>query len=297
MTWLPPLDETLRDAYLRRLGLPRPPAPSVETLFAVHRAQVERISYEAVWVWLGERRSVAPLDCVRYLASGRGGYCYHLNGALATLLGWLGYDIHRHVGGVQGTASDPAGPTANHLPLTVRGLPTPDNPGGEWFLDSGLGDGPHEPMPLVAGEYRQGPFTYRLGPSEAIEGGWRFHADPRMSLLGMDFGTEDARSDAFDEKHEWLQSAPESGFVRTLAVFRRDATGLDALRGRVLRRVADTESSTELTTSTDWFAALADVFALPLSDVDSGRREALWSKVTAAHETWLATRETEPAAQ
>jgi arylamine N-acetyltransferase len=27
---------------------------------------------------------------VRFLLAGRGGYCYHLNGALATLLGWLG---------------------------------------------------------------------------------------------------------------------------------------------------------------------------------------------------------------
>jgi arylamine N-acetyltransferase len=288
MTWLPPLDEALRDAYLRRLGLPRAPAPSVETLFAVHRAQVERIPYESVWVWLGERRTVAPLDCVRYLTSGRGGYCYHHNGGLATLLGWLGFEVHRHVGGVQTATSGPAGATGNHVALTVRGLPGEDNPGGAWFVDAGLGDGLHEPMPLRAGEYRQGPFTYRLGPSSAVEDGWRFHADPRMTLLGMDFGFEDARPRAFDEKHEWMQTSPESGFVRVLAVFRRDADGVDALRGRVLRRVADTGTSTELTTSKEWYAALADVFGLPLSDVDAERREMLWAKVNTAHEQWLA---------
>jgi arylamine N-acetyltransferase len=289
VTSLPALDTELRDAYLRRLGFGEPPPATVATLFAVHRAQVERIPYEGVWIWLGERRTVDPLDAVRYLTSGRGGYCYHHNGALATLLGWLGFDVHRHVGGVQGSPGDPAGPIANHLPLTVHGLPTDANPGGRWFADAGLGDGPHEPMPLLAGEYRQGPFTYRLGPSTAIEGGWRFHADPRMSLYGMDFGTEDAPPHAFDTVHAYLQSAPGSAFVRVLAVFRRDAAGVDVLRGRVLRRMAETDTSTDLTTSADWFAALADVFGLPLSDVDATRRAALWAKVNAAHEAWLAS--------
>jgi arylamine N-acetyltransferase len=297
MTWLPPLDETLRDAYLCRLGLAGVPAPSVETLFAVHRAQAERIPYETVWLWLGEPRTIAPLDCVRFLLAGRGGYCYHLNGALATLLGWLGFDVHRHVGGVQVNAAEPAGATANHMALTVHGLPAEGNPGGAWFVDTGLGDGLHEPMPLAAGEHRQGPFRYALSASAAVEGGWRFHADPRMSLLGMDFAAGDAPPGAFDAKHAWLQTAPESGFVRVLAIARRDARGVDLLRGRILHRVGDAATSTELPTSTAWYAALADVFALPLSDVDRSRREALWTKVTTAHDAWLAAQAREPAAQ
>lgn len=297
MTWLPPLDETLRDAYLRRLGLAGVPAPSVETLFAVHRAQAERIPYETVWLWLGEPRTVAPLDCVRYLVAGRGGYCYHLNGALATLLGWLGFDVHRHVGGVQGSAADPPGATANHLALTVRGLPTDDNPGGAWFVDTGLGDGLHEPMPLVAGGSRQGPFQYGLSASTAVEGGWRFHADLRMSLVGMDFAAEDAPPGAFDEKHAWFQTSPDSGYLRVLAMVRRDATGVDLLRGRILRRVGEPGAPRELTTSADWFTALADVFGLPLSDVDDGRREALWARMSAAHDAWLAGQAQEAAAQ
>jgi N-hydroxyarylamine O-acetyltransferase len=287
MTWLPPYDESLRDGYLRRLGLPAPRAPSVETLFALHRAQVELVPYEAVWLWLGERRRVAPLDSVHHLLRGRGGYCYQLNGALATLLGWLGFDVHWHVGGVQGEPGATAGATGNHLALTVHGLPSDTNPGGAWFIDAGLGDGPHEPMPLVAGSYRQGPFGYALGPSAAVGDGWRFHADPAMSLVGMDFGLDAAGRHAFDAKNRWLQTAPESGFVRVLAVFRRDAAGVDALRGRVLRRLDGTDTSTDLTTSADWFAALADVFRLPLSDVDDERRKALWVKVNAAHEAWL----------
>lgn len=286
-----PLDVPLRDAYLRRLGFAEPPPPTADALVELHRAQVERVPYESVWIWLGERRTIEPLDSVRYVTGrgGRGGYCYHMNGALSTLLGWLGFDVRWHVGGVQGSNTDPAGANGNHLALTVANLPSPDNPDGRWFIDSGLGDGPHEPMPLRTGAYQQGPFTYHLSPSAVAPGGWRFGADPRMSLVGMDFSPDLATVPDLQPRHEHLQSSPNSGFVRVLTVFRRDATGVDYLRGRVLRRTDATgDHPTELTTSADWYAAMADVFGLTLSDVDEERRDALWQKVTAAHESWLA---------
>jgi arylamine N-acetyltransferase len=285
------LDVSLRDAYLRRLGFAEPPPPTVESLFLLHRAQAERVPYESVWIWLGERRTIEPLDSLRYLTSpgGRGGYCYHLNGAFSTLLEWLGFDVRRHIGGVQGNSTDPAGANGNHLALSVANLPSPDNPDGRWFIDGGLGDGPYDPLPLRTGAYEQGPFTYRLSPSEAAPGGWRFDADPKMSLVGMDFSPGPATIADLREQHEHLQSSPDSGFVRVLTVFRRDAEGVDYLRGRVLRRTDATgDHPTELTTSADWFAAMAAVFGLTLSDVDETRREALWQKVTAAHESWLA---------
>jgi N-hydroxyarylamine O-acetyltransferase len=289
MTWLAPLDRHLRDAYLRRLGLAEVPPPTLDALFALHRAQLERIPYESVWIWLGERRTIEPLDSVRLLLAGRGGYCYHLNGALATLLGWLGFDVRWHVAGVQAVPEEEAGANGNHLALTVAGLPSPANEAGTWLCDAGLGHGPHEPVPLVPGIHRQGPFSFGIAPSAAVEGGWRFQTDPRMSALGMDFEPGPAQVADFTARHEFLQSDPRSGFVRVVTAFRRDREGLDGLRGRVLRRVTGTgETATELTTSADWFAALADVFDLPLADVDDERRADLWRRVDAAHEDWLA---------
>ncbi len=285
----PPVDRPLRDAYLRRLGFDAPPPPTAATLFAVHRAQVERVPYESVWVWLGERRTIEPLAAVRYQTSGRGGYCYHQNGAMATLLGWLGFRVYWHVGGVQGHPDAKPNVDGNHLALTVSGLPTEDNPGGEWFVDAGLGDGPHEPMPLRAGTYRQGPHTYGLRRSEVAPGGWRFDADPSMSLHGMDFLPGEATPADLTAEHERLQSAPDSSFVRTLVAFRRDAGGVDFLRGRVLKRLDATgETSRELDTAPDWHSCLADLFGLHLSDVDTQRKTLLWNRVTAAHEEWLA---------
>ena len=110
---------------------------------------------------------------------GRGGYCFHLNGAFSALLGSLGFDVTRHVGGVQ-RAADPApvGAVGNHMALTVR---TADGP---WLVDVGLADGPHEPLPLRAGRYRQGPFEYGLAPSAVVPGGWRFEHDPAGAFPG-----------------------------------------------------------------------------------------------------------------
>jgi arylamine N-acetyltransferase len=292
-TTRPPVDAELRDAYLRRLGFATPPPPTVETLHAVHRAQVERIPYESVWVWLQERRTINPVDSVRYLVEGAGGYCYHQNGAMATILGWLGFTVHWHVAGIQGHRDAKPNVDGDHLALTVTDLPSDTNPAGSWLVDAGLGDGPHEPMPLVAGTYNQGPFTYGLGPSTVAPGGWRFEAHPRMSLHAMDFVPDTTTPAALTAKHEYLQAHPNSNFVNYLVAFVRDATGVHSLRGRMLKRIgADGgagATATELTTSADWYACLADVFNLPLSHVDKHRKSLLWNHVTAFHEKWLAT--------
>ncbi|TDD17190.1 arylamine N-acetyltransferase family protein [Nonomuraea diastatica] len=276
-------------AYLRRLGLPDLlGAPvSAENLRALHAAHVERVPYEALEIWLGRPTTVDPVESAERVIRGRGGYCYHLNGAFSELIRSLGYDVTRHVGGVQNRGAEP-GVTANHLVLTVRGLPADGNPGGEWLVDLGLGDALHEPLPLVAGSYRQGPFTYGLRPSEVAPGGWRFDHDPSGSFEGMDFDPVPTDMSAFVSMHEHLTTSPTSGFVRVAVVQRRDGSGVDILRGLELRRVGTGAHTIILDTARDYFAALADVFALPLDDVSAPEKEKLWRKVHDAHRAWLA---------
>ena len=84
----------------------------------------------------------------------------------------------------------------------------------------------------------------------------------------------------------WLSGSPESGFVRVACVQRRDATGVDILRGLVLTRVP-TGQSREITRAADWYAALADVFHLVVPVAD---RAPLWQHVSTAYEAWLASR-------
>ncbi|MEU6080626.1 arylamine N-acetyltransferase [Streptomyces sp. NPDC047108] len=275
------LSATQTRQYLHRLGLPGHPAPSVAGLSALHRAHVEHVPYETLEIQLGRPTTVDPVESADRILRGRGGYCYHLNGAFAALLTTLGYEVTWHVAGLQPDPSTPAGANGNHLALTVR------CEGGTWFADVGLADALHEPMPLREGTYRQGPMTFGLRRSAAEPEGWRFDHDPRGSFTGMDFRTGPAGPADFTERHQYLSTSPDSPFAGTALVFRRDAAGVDTLHGCVLSRTdANGRHRSELTTAEAWFAVLGSRFGLSLDDLGPADRDALWHKVHAAHLAW-----------
>lgn len=280
-------------AYLRRLRISDPGPPSVAGLHALHAAQVERIAYETLDIQLQRPTSIEPHDAAqRILGRHRGGYCYHLNGAFSLLLGALGYDVVWHRAGVQGSLDTPAGAqVANHLALTVHGLATEHCPSGDWLVDAGLGDALHAPLPLHEGSYVQGPLTFGMRPSVAEPGGWRFDHDPSGSFAGMDFRAARATTADFAARHAFLSTSPESSFVRTCTVQRRDAGGVDTLTGCVLRRDGEpARAPLTLETEREWFDVLRDVFDLPLTDLDAAARAALWSRVHESHDAWLTAR-------
>jgi arylamine N-acetyltransferase len=275
--------------YLRRLGLDDPGPPTAEALAAIHRAQVERVPYTTLDIHLGRSTTVDPSESFdRVVTTGRAGYCFHCNGALAVLLRELGYDVRWHRGGVwSGPEEVPLRPFANHLALTVHGLPTAANPDGAWFVDAGLGDALHEPVPLHAGDVRQGPFAYSLEPSPALAGGWRFRHDPSGSFVAMDFEPGPAAPADFVESHRTLSTSPTSSFVRFLTASRRDATGADKLVSCSLVRREGAEASTvPLRSQAEWRAAWADVFGLTLDDTTAEERDALWRRARQAQDEW-----------
>ncbi|HXH56259.1 arylamine N-acetyltransferase family protein [Iamia sp.] len=277
-----------RDAYLARLGLEAEP-PSVAALFRIHRAHVERVPYETLWIHLGERWGVGVGESVARIASQRrGGYCFHLNGALGELLRALGYDVRTHVGGVHGPGGATDAEMTNHLVLTVWGMPTDANPDGTWYVDAGLGDALHEPLPLLAGPYDQGPFHLLLHETPGEVGDWHLTHDPAGGFAGMAWRSAPAETDAFAAQHAWLSTSPESGFVKVLTVQRRDATGVDILRGLTLARVGDGAAESTLATRDELTDVLGDLFGLDLGPVDRNGRQTLWAKVHAAHEAWEA---------
>lgn len=277
--------------YLRVLGIRRPPPPTIEALIEIHRAQVERVAYNTIDIHLGRRTTVDPLAAAqRLVATGRGGYCFHLNGALSLLLAELGFDVRTHRGGVCGSSADaPLVPFANHLALTVHALPTSANPGGRWLVDAGLGDALHEPMPIQARTVRQGPFTFGLTPSTALPGGWRFVHDPLGSFETMDFEERTAATAEFRGSHRNLSTSAQSPFVQYVIAQRRDAEGFDKLLGCSLtRQDATGATTTELTERTAWFEALADVFGLTLRDTTPADRDRLWLRAHESHLAWKA---------
>jgi arylamine N-acetyltransferase len=189
------------------------------------------------------------------------------------------------VHGADGPGADELG---NHLALIVDGLPTDENESGTWYVDAGLGDALHEPLPLEARGYRQGPFALSLEQTSDGVGDWHLTHDAAGGFKGMSWRSAPAELDVFAQKHRWLSTSPESGFVRVLTAQRRDAAGVDILRGLTLTRVGEGASVQTLTSGGDLFDLLGDLFGLNVSPIDRRAREALWAKTSAAHEAWVA---------
>ena len=195
----------------------------------------------------------------------------------------MGYNVTRHVGGVHG----PDGPTdhdyTNHLVLTVSDLSDET-----WYVDTGLGDALHEPVPLRTGTYRQGPIEFRLERLDATDG-WHFVHDPHGSFTGMAWHPGATAMGAFADRHEWLSTSPESGFVRVLTMQRRDADALDILRDLTLTHLTcDGPAISTIETEAEWHAVFGDVFRIDVNRLPPDLIAALWPRRRSAHEAWLA---------
>ena len=277
------LPEGLARAYLDLLECEvRPGDVDADALRALQSAHVARVPYETVDIVRGCAPGIDPVGSVKRVLAGRGGYCYHLNGAFSALLVWLDVDVTRHVAGVQGRGQEAPGTNANHLGLTVR---TPD--GREWLVDVGLGDGPAGPLPLVAGDHEQLGFRYRLRQSDAAPDGWRFDHDPRGSFEGFDAAAHPARIDDFRAMHAFLST--ESGFARTVTVQRRVGRRLEILRGCIYRETTpETDSVTEITEPDAWWDVVITHFGLDYDDIPADERDLLWRHVLDGHRRWRA---------
>lgn len=272
------------EAYLRRLGVPRR-TPSAAYLHELHRAHVARIPYTNLEILLGRPGKVTPEHALRQITTGRGGYCFHLNGAFSELLRALGFTVTLHRGYV---VSDPAAAETdlNHLALLVHGLPDEAHPDGTWLADTGLGDALHDPLPLRAGEHPQGPFRYALVDTLHAEPGWRLRHDPSGSFAACDIAAAPAELGDFAAAHEHLSTSPRSPFTGLFSVQRRTADGVQILRSCVLTtHDAAGRREEHVATRTAWRQALADVYGLADDELDR-----LWPSVATAYEKWAEQR-------
>jgi len=276
------------DAYLARLGLRREP-PSAEALQRLHRAHVERVPYETVWIHIGQQYGcTAEESLARIATTTRGGYCFHLNGAFSELLAALGYDVVRHIGGVHGPEGPDAAAMTNHLVLTVHGLASHDNPAGDWYVDVGLGDALYDALPLRAGEYEQPPFHVTLAATPGDVGDWHLAHDPAGSFPGMSWCSAQTDLSAFAPRHVELSTSPESGFVKTLTIQRRGPRHVDILRGLVLLRVGKGGGGDqrEIASRDELASVLHDVFGFHRDEFSAAELDTLWERTLARHLAW-----------
>jgi arylamine N-acetyltransferase len=201
----------------------------------------------------------------------RGGYCYQLNGAFRNLLTALGYRVSVHVAGVHEAGGPDASTLRNHAALVVEGLPTDTNPGGRWWVDAGLGDALHDPMPMQDGVVAQGPM--------------------RFGMAGVSLVDQPVAMDVFAARHLYNSTSPESGFAKTVTAQRRHATGTTLMRGCVLtRRDGDVVTTRTCESLHEWLDVLEGEFDLAFDDVPPAALAALWRSVRTAHEAWAETR-------
>jgi arylamine N-acetyltransferase len=273
--------------YLARLGLSAAEPPSAQALADLHARHMERVPYENLDIQLGRAAGVDGAESAqRIVRDVRGGYCFHLNGAFGALLDALGYDVRRHRGTVQ-SAGGPPSTRLNHLILHVHGLPTDEHPEGTWWADVGLGDGFSRPLPLRAGHWEDGPWTYSMDMSPVYAGGWRLAQDPAGAFGQADADTVPPEPQELAAAHAQLSTSPDSGFVTVATAQRRFADRFLVLRSCTLSRIEVSGTTSELVERReDWFAVLADLFDLRLGDVGDHDRELLWQRVRAQHDAW-----------
>jgi N-hydroxyarylamine O-acetyltransferase len=267
--------------YLDRLGFSAPPAPTVAGLTELQRRHLDAVPYENLAIMLGRPDPTDPRRALeRVAAGGNAGYCFHHNGAFEVALRALGFTVERRLGHVQGRPV----PLLNHLVLLV----TVD--GRRWWPDLGLGDALRDPVELVAGEIRQGPFRYEI-TSVSPGGGWTFLHDPAArSFPALDVLARRPSDAEVAESHQVLSTPPGGRFSRVLVVGRRDSTGADVLRGIRYQRSGDGAFSRDLASYDDWRSALVSL-GVSLAGAGDEELRSLHARMLALHQELFAADE------
>jgi N-hydroxyarylamine O-acetyltransferase len=260
------------DAYLARIDYHGPRDPTWATLAGVHRAHAQNVTYENLDIHLGRRLTMDPAAAFgKIVAEGRGGWCYEMNGLLGWALGELGFPVSYLAGTV---GREVRGPSAegNHLVLMVE-------LDRAYLADVGFGDGLIEPIPLEPGRYQQGLFDFTL---RVVDQRWHFDYTDGGGL-GFDFTLTPRQLADFETRCHYLQTSPDSGFVKSTVCQRHGPADFRTLRGAVFRRLTATGAEERVVESAeDYCDLLEGEFDLPPTALAR-----LWPAVAARHAQWL----------
>jgi N-hydroxyarylamine O-acetyltransferase len=263
------------DDYLERIQYHGPRQPDLETLNAVHRAHLTSISYENLDILLDR---ILSLDIVqiydKIVRRGRGGWCYEMNSLLAWALRELGFEVTTLAAAV-GPQTDEDRQQLDHMVLQVM----LDEP---WLLDVGFGNAFLEPLPLREGQHQQAYHTYQL----RREGEYWCFKNQVHGWSGFEFLLKARASEEFQARCTWMQSSPESIFVKTTICQRLyDDYSIHSLQGVVFATVnAEGKTKQVLDTLDTYHDALTNTFALRLSTAEIAQ---LWQKAWSAHQAWM----------
>lgn len=225
------MDEAAVEAYLGRIGVARPTAAEGGALRELHRAHLVAVPFENLSIHLGEEIVLDEAALRAKVVEGRrGGFCFELNGAFASLLRALGYGVELLAGRV--FAGRRLSVPYSHLALRVAAAD-----GSRWLADVGYGQHSQYPLALeVAGDQREPGGVFRIEPVDEGDLEVFMNGTPEYRLERR------ARALAEFEVGSWYhRTSPESHFTRSLICSRLTEDG-----GRVTlsgRRLVTTDAA------------------------------------------------------
>jgi N-hydroxyarylamine O-acetyltransferase len=213
--------------YLARLGVDEEPQVNLEWLRRLHAAHLDNIPFENLSIHLPEPIVLEPTALVAKVVDlRRGGFCYELNGAFATLLRALGFDVTMLAARVFDEGR--LGPPFDHMCLRVD----LDEP---WLADVGFGDHFRWPLRLHVGLDQQDQAgVFRL--VETDEGEFDLLRDGTPQYR-FDLTAHDLQD--YQATCAYHQTSPESHFTRNSVCTIPTSTGRTTISGRRLILTAD----------------------------------------------------------
>jgi len=250
-----------RSAYLKRLGYSGSLSPSPETLRALHRAHMLAVPFENLDIALGRPIPCDAQTAIRKIVElGRGGFCYELNSAFATLLQELGFRVtmlSARVSREDGSVTEDFDHLALRVDLQESSL-----------ADVGFGDSFLEPLRLRDGaEQAEGDRRFRI-----VEEGGSFYvekAEPDgLWKREYSFTLVPRKLDEFAAMCRYHQTSPDSPFTRRRICSRATDGGRITLADRrlIVTRNGVREESL-LDSEEQWQAALKEHFGVDLGRV------------------------------
>jgi N-hydroxyarylamine O-acetyltransferase len=247
------MDAGAQKAYLERIGAERPEKATSDALRALHAAHILAVPFENLSIHLGEPillDEAALFD--KIVTRRRGGFCYELNGAFASLLTSLGFDVALHAACVFGPNG--LGPPFDHLAVTVS---TTEH----WIVDVGFGAHTLHPLRLDDDRPQNDPFgTFVVSRAE--------HGDVDVSMGGAPqyrMETRERRLDDFGPTCWWQQTSPDSHFTQSLTCsLPTETTRVTISDRRVIVTTPDGRDETTLETEAELLAAYRDHFGIVL---------------------------------
>lgn len=244
------------EAYLQRIEHSGDRHPNLAVLRALHLAHATHIPFENLDILLGRP---IPLDLEslqkKFVADGRGGYCFEQNLLFAAALEALGFSVRRLAARVR--YRNPNVMPRTHMTLLVEA------DGGTWLADVGFGaEGLLFPVPFGTEQpIEHFAWTYRV-----IEDGDAWVLQSLHDGVWLDlyaFTLEPQLQVDYELANYFTSTHPKSRFVLTLTAQLPTPEGRWFLRNyELVRTGADKTTTRLLATNDELLAVLAENFKL-----------------------------------